>query len=125
MYLFFKMYIFVYCLNTQWIIFFKKNNFKWQFISFKALDMYPATLADVSICIRGQSGATDEYKSSIFNEVFSVFKLTQHVEIKITTCSMHMNIICISSSVKDAYVFKDKFPAAVSHSEPSTSTVLC
>ena len=87
--------------------------------------MYPATLADVSICIRGQSGATDEYKSSIFNEVFSVFKLTQHVEIKITTCSMHMNIICISSSVKDAYVFKDKFPAAVSHSEPSTSTVLC
>ena len=56
--------------------------------------MYPATSDKVSICITGQSGATYEYESSIFNEVhvFAFFKSSQHVELKITTCSMHMNI---------------------------------
>lgn len=102
------------------------NTFKWQFIYLKARDMYPATSVKVSICITGQSGATYEYESSIFNEVhvFAFFKLSQHVELKITTYSMHMNISCISSKVKDAYAyaFKDKFQAAVSHSAPSYPT---
>ena len=84
MYLFFQtVYITVYILYDKDI-----NKFKWQFIPFKACDMYTASSAEVSVCIRGPSGATYEYKSpnANFNEVFSVYKFTFWYKLQHAPC---------------------------------------
>ena len=91
MYLFFQtVYITVYILYDKDI-----NKFKWQFIPFKACDMYTASSAEVSVCIRGPSGATYEYKSPNFNEIFAVYKFINCINAQIAMCNIHMNISCI------------------------------